>query len=202
MPAPRRSQEERARSTRSALLTAAHELFAERGFANVPADEIVRRAGVTRGALYHHYADKKDLFQDVFEQLETDITSEIDQVVRAAPDPLSGMVAGLARFLDLCQRPDIRRIGLTDAPAVIGWAQWREIEARHGLGLMTQLLQQAADAGMLRVTSVPTTAQLLLSMMIEAALMIANVPGDDTVRTTVQESILGVLAGLMVPPVG
>lgn len=190
---PRRSQEERTRSTRSALTTAARELFASRGYAAVSTDEIVRAAGVTRGALYHHYADKQALFQDVFEQLEAGINDEISDVFAAAPDHLTAMAAGVARFLDICQRPEVLRIALTDAPAVLGWVRWREIEARHGLRLITDKLAAAVADGLIATPSVPALAQLVLSAVIESALMIAN--GAD--RAPTEQALMTLLLGLV-----
>ncbi|GAA3435860.1 TetR/AcrR family transcriptional regulator [Kutzneria kofuensis] len=190
---PRRSQEERTRSTRSALTAAARTLFAERGYAAVSTDEIVRAAGVTRGALYHHYADKQALFRDVFEQLEGEITAEIDTVFAAESDHLAAMAAGVTRFLDICQRPEVLRIGLTDAPAVLGWSAWREIEARHGLRVITDKLAAAVADGLVATPSVPALAQLVLSAVIEAALMIAN--GAD--REPTQQALTTLLLGLV-----
>jgi AcrR family transcriptional regulator len=190
---PRRSQEERTRSTRTALTGAARELFTSRGYAAVSTDEIVRAAGVTRGALYHHYADKQALFRDVFEQLESDITVEISAVFAAAPDHLAAMAAAVTRFLDVCQRPEVLRIVLTDAPAVLGWARWREIEAQHGLRLVTDKLSAAVADGVIATPSVPALAQLLLSAVIEAALMIAN--GAD--REPTEQALMTLLLGLV-----
>ncbi|MFC0544030.1 TetR/AcrR family transcriptional regulator [Kutzneria chonburiensis] len=189
---PRRSQEERTRSTRSALTTAARELFTERGYAGVSTDEIVRAAGVTRGALYHHYADKQALFRDVFEQLEAEITAEITAAVAGSTDQLAAMAVGVQCFLDICQRPEVLRIGLTDAPAVLGWAAWREIEGRHGLGIITSMLSAAADEGMIPAgTSVPALSQLVLSAVIESALMIANGAGREPVQQALMTLLLG-----------
>ena len=189
---PRRSQEERTRSTRSALTSAARQLFAERGYAAVSTDEIVRAAGVTRGALYHHYADKQALFRDVFEQLEAEITAEISAVVAGSTDQLVAMAVGVECFLDICQRPEVLRIGLTDAPAVLGWAAWREIEGRHGLGIITSMLAAAVDAGLLPAgASVPALSQLVLSAVIESALMIAN----GAPRESVQQALMTLLLG-------
>jgi AcrR family transcriptional regulator len=199
VPTARRSQEERARSTRSALTSAARALFAERGYAAVPAEEITRRAGVTRGALYHHYGDKQELFREVFEQLETEVTAEIAAAARQAPDRASGMVAALTAFLDICQRPEVVRIGLTDAPAVLGWAGWREIESRHGLGLVVELLESAAAGGLLAPEAVPALAQLVLSAIIEAALMIAHAADREAAREQAWQALLVLLAGTMTP---
>ena len=190
---PRRSQEERTRSTRSALTAAARTLFAERGYAAVSTDEIVRAAGVTRGALYHHYADKQALFGDVFEQVEAEITAEVEAATAGVTDHLAAMAVGVTSYLDICQRPEVLRICLTDAPAVLGWAAWREIEARHGLGVITAMLTSAADAGLVVASSVPALAQLVLSAVTEAAVMIAN--GAD--RDTVQQALTTLLLGLV-----
>ncbi|QUQ71157.1 TetR/AcrR family transcriptional regulator [Kutzneria sp. CA-103260] len=190
---PRRSQEERTRSTRSALTTAARTLFASRGYSAVSTDEIVRAAGVTRGALYHHYADKQALFEDVFEQLEGEISDEISAVFADAADHLSAMAAGVTRFLDICQRPEVLRIALTDAPAVLGWSRWREIEARHGLRLITAKLSAAAADGLVATSSTEALAQLVLSAVIESALMIAN--GAD--RDPTQQALTTLLLGLV-----
>jgi len=123
---------------------AARKLFVERGYAAVPADEIVLAAGLTRGALYHHFDDKRDLFLAVFEDAERSVTEEIASAIEAAGDAASGMAIGLTTFLDICERPDVVRLVLTDAPVVLGWEEWRAVEARHGLGLIRQILERAA----------------------------------------------------------
>jgi AcrR family transcriptional regulator len=197
VPTSRRSQEERRRATRAALTSAARELFATRGYPNVPADDIVRAAGVTRGALYHHYADKQDVFREVFEKLEEEMTREVAQAAQDAPDQWSRMVAALARFLEICQRPDVLRIALTDAPAVLGWQEWREIESRHGLGLITELLEQAVAADLLVPTPVPVLAQLVLSLVIEAALTIAHAQDPAAASEQAQQALLTLFSGLL-----
>ncbi|MGQ0575008.1 MAG: TetR/AcrR family transcriptional regulator [Pseudonocardia sp.] len=195
----RRSQQDRARATRAALVAAGRRLFAERGYANVPAEEIVAAAGVTRGALHHHYGDKQGLFRGVFEELETEIAGEIAAAVDAAPDPRAGMALALARFLDLCTRPDVARIALTDAPAVLGWSTWRSIEAEHGLGLMTRGLQEAADRGHLTdpPPSIPVLAQLVLSAVIEAALVIGHATDPAAARDEVEQGLLTILSAVL-----
>lgn len=197
---PRRSQQERSWSTRAALVGTARRLFAERGYAQVPAAEIVTAAGVTRGALYHHFADKQELFRVVFEELEREVTAEIAAAIATAPDRSAGMVAGLSRFLDVCQRPEVTRIALTDAPAVLGWRTWREIEARHGLGVITSNLQAAAKEGLLVPTPVPVLARLVLSAMIEAALLIAHAADPKAARADAEQALLALLSGMIRQP--
>jgi AcrR family transcriptional regulator len=194
---PRRSQEERSRSTRAALVATARALFGERGYADVSAAEIVAAAGVTRGALYHHFTDKQGLFRAVFEELEGEVTAEIATAIEAAPDQPAAMAAGLGRFLDVCLRPEATRIALTDAPAVLGWQTWREIEAEHGLGVITGGLEAATQEGLLLPAPAPLLAQLVLSAVIEAALLIAHATDSQAARADAEHAVLALLAGLL-----
>ncbi|MFD6400299.1 TetR/AcrR family transcriptional regulator [Nocardia sp. NPDC060249] len=195
----RRSQEDRSRVTRAALEQAGRRLFAERGFAGTSAEQLVADAGVTRGALHHHYGDKRGLFLAVLEQVETEATEEIASAVAAVDraDIIGGMTAGLARFLDICARPEMLRIVLMDAPTVLGWPAFREFEARHGLGLITAELQRATDAGLIPVAPVPVLAQLLLSAIAEASLIVAHADDPDRARLETQQSLLLLIAGLL-----
>jgi AcrR family transcriptional regulator len=190
---PRRSQEERRSSTRAALLAAGRELFATLGFADVPAEQIVRTAGVTRGAMYHHFGDKTELFAAVFEQLEAEITDEIATSLADVSD--EDLVSrSISAFLDICARPDVLRIALVDAHAALGWERWREIERRHGLGLVNALLaQRAADRG----TEVPPAlGQIVLGAVIESALVIAHADDPATARRDAEASLGALLAGI------
>jgi AcrR family transcriptional regulator len=195
---PRRSQEDRTRSTQALLITTARRLFAERGYAHVSADEIVNAAGLSRGALYHHYADKRDLMRAVFEQLETEIASEITASIEQAPSTLDAITEALGTFLTICQRPEVIQLGLTDAPAVLGWQQWRQIESAHGLGLTMDWLQRAANEGLLVPVPIPVLAQLVLSAAIEAALVIAHSGDQDAARAEAETALLAMLSGLLV----
>jgi AcrR family transcriptional regulator len=201
----RHSQEDRSRTTRSALIATARGLFAERGYADVSAAEIVSAAGLSRGALYHHYADKRDLFRAVFTELETELSAEIQAAAGRANNPGEAMVAALDAYLSACERDDIVRVVLTDAPAVLGWRAWREIETEHGLGLITEMLEQAMAAGLLVKQPVRVLGQLLLSALIEAALLVADARASEqraTVRAEVRQGLVSLFAGLSVPPAG
>src|SRR3712207_6286207 len=121
----------RRETTRADLLAAARELFAERGYGEGGTEEIVARAGVTRGALYHHFLDKRDLFRAVHEQLEAELVESIGRRILDLEDPWDLLVTGVRAFLDACTDRALMRISLLDAPVVLGWAEWREIDARH-----------------------------------------------------------------------
>ncbi len=189
-----RTQEDRRRETRSALLAAGRRLFAERGYANVSADEIVAAAGLTRGALHHHYKDKQGLFQAVFEQIEQELDDELGAAMGRVGDVPTRMGVGIASFLDICERPEVVRIGLLDAPTVLGWETWRAIEAQHALGLIENLLAGAAEEGILNQPASPVLARFVLSVVIESALLIAH--GTAT-RAEVELSLGALFAGLL-----
>lgn len=193
----RRTQHDRSSSTRAALVAAARELFATRGYQAVPADEIVRAAGVTRGALYHHYADKQGLFRAVVEDLEREITAEVAAVLEGAADPVTGMATALDVFLTACLRPEVRQISLTDAPAVLGWRTWREIEAEYGLGMLTSVLSTAVEDGVIAPQPVRALAQLVLAAVTEAAHMVAEAADPVVARAEAQQVLGTWLAALV-----
>lgn len=200
---PRRSQEDRSRTTRAVLETAGRRLFGERGYAAVSAEEIVAAAGVTRGALHHHYGDKRGLFLAVLEQLEIDNTEEIRSVLAALPDPadpLAPMATGLHAFLVISRRPETVRIAMSDGPAVLGWQGWREMESRHGLGLITDQLQGAVDAGLAPALPVRTLGQLILAAIIEAGMIVAHAEDPEAAGAEAEQCVLLMVAGLLTPP--
>src|SRR5665648_460638 len=142
---------EQAEATRAALLEAARALFAQRGYAAVGTEEIVRRARVTRGALYHHFRGKEDLFRAVVEDVERELTERIaaEALAIEAVDPWAALRGGARAFLAASAEPEVQRIIMLDAPAVLGWVQWREIGQRYGLGLVEGVLEAAMEAGAL-----------------------------------------------------
>ncbi len=199
--APRRTQAERAETTRNALIDAARRLFTERGYEGVSAEEIVRAAGVTRGALYHHFGGKAELLEAVYARLEAESTERVARIVLGSEleSPLQAMRAGIAAFLDECAEPELRQIALHDAPAVLGWERWREIGAANGLGLIEASLGAAIEAGEIRELPVKPLAHLLLGALDEAAMLVAR-SDDPGSRARVTEVLLVLLEGFAVPP--
>jgi AcrR family transcriptional regulator len=176
METSRRTQSQRTQATRTALVAAARPLFAERGYAEVGAEEIVRAAGVTRGALYHHFGGKEGLFEAVYLEVEAEITRRIAQGVSEIEvgDPVGAMRLGVQMFLDVTMEPGIQRIVLLDAPAVLGWERWREIGAEYGLGMIESILQVAMDEGALAKQPVTALAHVLMGALDETAMMVAR----------------------------
>src|SRR3954447_567346 len=175
-PQPRRSQTERREATREALIAAARKLFTERGYEQVGTEEIVRAAGVTRGALYHHYGDKASLLEAVYNRIEAESTERVARIVLGSDlhSPLEAMKAGIEAFLEECEKPELRQIALHDAPAVLGWERWREMGAANGLGLIEASLAAAVEAGEIRPVPVKPTAHLLMGALDEAAMLLAR----------------------------
>jgi AcrR family transcriptional regulator len=182
----RRTQAERSATTRAALLAAARQLFAERGFAATGRDDIAEAAGVTRGALYHHFANKEDVLRAVVIDMEHDLIERIGAATPSTPG-LEQLRTGALAYLDACTDPTIRRVTLLEAPAVLGWAECREITASNWLAATSAALAVAMD----REAGDPTvevTAHLLLGALSEASLLVASATDPAAARQTVADT--------------
>jgi AcrR family transcriptional regulator len=194
----KRTQAERSEATRDALIEAARALFAERGYAAVGTEEIVRAAGVTRGALYHHFGGKRDLFEAVYERIEVELAQRIagGALNAGAATPLEAMRAGAEMFLQAATEPEAQRIVLLDGPSVLGWDRWREIAAEHGLGLIEATLQAAIEAGAIAEQPVRPLAHVLMGALDEAAMLVARAEDPERMRAEVGRTLDALLAGL------
>jgi AcrR family transcriptional regulator len=175
-PSVRRTQAERTAATRAVLTAAARKLFATKGFAEVSTQAIGDAAGVTRGALYHQFADKTELFAAVYEELEAEIVAEVGtRIATAQPTgTVEAMRLGARYFLDLCAGADVQQIVLIDAPSVLGWERWRAVGTKYGLGVIEALLTQAIAEGAMPPQPVRASAHVLLSALDEAALYVSR----------------------------
>jgi AcrR family transcriptional regulator len=183
-------QASRSASTRAKLIRAARRLFARNGYAAVGTEEIVRRAGVTRGALYHQFADKQDLFLAVYEQVEQELTEHVAATLGEVSSPFAVLRAGIRVFLDACRTPEVQRIVLTDGPAVLGWEAWREVAERNGLGLIEAVVGAAIEAGEIAELSQPALAHLLMGALDEAALLVVREPDSSEAVAATLERLL------------
>jgi AcrR family transcriptional regulator len=200
----RRTQAARSASTRGALVAAGRALFAQRGYAHVGTEEIVRTAGTSRGALYHHFADKTELFAAVFEAVESDVTARIAAAVTAAAegpelDPITAMRVGASTWLDACIEPEVQRIALLDAPAVLGWERWIEISNRYNMGLVQGLLTHAIDVGRIPQQPVAPLAHAVLGAVREAALYLVRAEEPAQARIDMGAVIDRMIEGLTLP---
>ena len=190
------TQAERRDATRKDLLAAGRRLFATHGYDAVAAEQIVAEAGVTRGALYHHFDGKPGLFEAVFLEIEGELMAKFPIEELVGDDPFAALRSGVTRFLDLSLEAAVQQIALIDAPAVLGWSRWQEIEAEHGLGLIRAGLTAAMDAGQLKKLPVDDLAGALLGSLTEAALGVARARDRKAARKRAEVVLVALLDGL------
>jgi AcrR family transcriptional regulator len=196
-----RTQAERSAATQQALIEAARRLWGERGYAEVSTPDIAEAAGVTRGAMYHQYADKAALFRAVVEALDQEIIARLQATVAAAQPqtPADTMHAMADAWLDIAAEPEVRQLMLLDAPSVIGWVEYREMSQRNALESAEQLIKAAIEAGQLRPQPLRPLAIVLLGALDEAAIYLASADDPaqarEEVRAVVRDLIDGFLIG-------
>ncbi|PZF79804.1 TetR/AcrR family transcriptional regulator [Jiangella anatolica] len=180
----RRTQAERSAATRVALVDAGRRLFAAQGFAGVGTEAIVREASVSRGALYHQFADKTELFAAVLEDVEADVSRHLVEVAgAAAPEGFAAaMLSAVDAWLQLCERPEVQRIVLVDGPSVLGWVRWREICQPHVLGLIQMVLEQGMAAGEVERQPIVPLSHALIAVADEAAMYVASAADPGAAR--------------------
>ena len=193
----KRTQASRSAATRDALVAAARPLFATHGYAAVATDQIAKAAGVTRGALYHQFAGKEDLFAAVFEQVEAEIADRLAAHLTSVDDPAVLLRDGIDGWLAACSEPEVHRIVLIEAPAALGWTRWREIGQRYGVGLVEATLQTLIAAGRLTEQPVRPLAHVLVGALEEAALYAASAADPEQATAEVRTSLLVLVEGML-----
>jgi len=196
-------RDEHVADTRQALVDAARTLFTEQGYAATGTEEIVAAARVTRGALYHHFHDKTDLFRAVMEQIAREVAEHlIDAELSrpAAPSPADAWEEvrdGLRAFLDLCVvTDDFQRIVLVEGPAVLGHEAWDQLVARHGSNLLSEWLSRAVEQGRIAPLPIEPLTRLLIAMISESSLYIARAADRAVARAAMGTVLDRLLNGL------
>lgn len=192
----RRTQAERREATRAALIEAGRRLFPAYGYEAVGTEQIVAEAGVTRGALYHHFEGKRGLFRAVFEEVERELLERFPLEELGGADPLAALRAGVSTFLELSLDLELQQITLIDGPAVLGWEEWHRIEVRYGLGLIQAGASAAIAAGQLQDLPVEELSNALLGALIEAALYVARAEDPPAAKERMVAVLESVLDGL------
>ena len=169
-----RTQQERSEATTTELLDAARDLFAADGYRATSLDAIVNAAGVTKGAVYHHFTGKDDLFRAVFIREDQALAAKQAAAYSRKRDPWDGLHAGCRAFLEATLDPGVQRIMLLDAPAVLGWEEMRAIESRYGLAQRHSTLKLLVKEGRIASRPVLPLAHLLHGAMCEGAMMVAR----------------------------
>src|SRR5688572_23634125 len=179
---------EQGEATRAKLVRVARRLFATKGYGATSILDITKGAKVTRGALYHHFADKQALFEAVFEAVERDTLERIGAVVAAERRPERRLKVGLNAFLDACLDREYQRVALLDAPSVIGWERWQEIDAAYGLGMTRAAIANAVEEGFIRRVDPEPLAHLVLGALNHAGLAIARADDVGAARRSFGEA--------------
>ena len=190
------TQAERSASTRGRLVGAARELFAVRGFAGTSVEEVLRRAAVSRGALYHHFASKELLFRAVYEAVEADLTAAVVKAAARGRTPLAQLQVGMAAFLDRCVDPDVQRIALLDGPTVLGWETWHELEEQYAFGLIKGGLEAAMAAGEIPRQPSEPLAHAVLGSMIQLGSVVARAKNPQRAKRETKAVFARLLQGL------
>jgi len=165
---------EQGQATRAALIDVATELFATNGYEATAIPAVLDAAGVSRGALYHHFNSKEALFEAVLQAVEAQATLKVTRAARGATDPLDGLRRGCAAYLAMCRDPVVRRISLIDAPAVVGWERWREIDEQYSFGLIKAAIAAITADGRVKPELVDVMAHVVLAALLEVALLVAR----------------------------
>jgi AcrR family transcriptional regulator len=192
---------ERGRATRQRLVAVATELFAAHGYEATSTEAVLEATKMSRGSLYHHFSSKQALFEAVVDAVEARVGRLLVAAAGEAPstDPVAVLRAAFLAWVDLAGDPVVRRILLIDAPAVVGWRRWREIEEQYGLGMIRGVLQAAADADRLPVDLVAPFSHLLLAVVNEAALLIALADDVPSAQASAKAAVDELLTRLLPP---
>ncbi|HWA64804.1 MAG TPA: helix-turn-helix domain-containing protein [Mycobacteriales bacterium] len=189
-------REEYAAQTRAAVIAAAVELFADKGYAATTMDAVAAQARVAKGGVYHHFANKAELFEATFIAMEERLLGRVMTVIESTPDTEQMVVAGIDTFLTECFQPQFRRIVLEEAPAALGWQRFKEIDESFFLGLMKGGLADLASTGRYAVADEDLTARVLLAALTEAGLSAASASDPDAALEQARALAAQLLRGL------
>jgi AcrR family transcriptional regulator len=190
---------EQGQATRRELVAIATRLFVAHGYQGTSIDAVLTEAGISRGALYHHFDGKDALFEAVLDQVEHDVAERVAKAAQGIADPVEALRAGCHAWLRLARDPTIRRVALTDAPSVVGWEKWREIDERYAFGMLKATLGAAAAQGRTRQELVEVLGHMLLAALAEVALFIARAKDSKAAIRTGKSAVDELLDGLFGP---
>jgi AcrR family transcriptional regulator len=184
------TQAERTEATRSRLVATARHLFGEKGFAATSTEEILSEAEVSRGALYHHFSSKTDLFRATFEAVEEELTAKLLETATAGgeTDPVKILQLGFNAFLDQCVNPEVQRIVMLDAPTVLGWDTWHELDERYAFGTIKAVLALTAESGRIDADAVDSLTHLLVGAVMQAGMVVARADDPTAAKQKMAES--------------
>jgi AcrR family transcriptional regulator len=162
------------RATRGQLMAVATRLFTDHGYEGTSIEAVLSAAGVSRGALYHHFAGKEALFEAVVADVSDRVNVKLSEAVSGCTDPVDAVRVAAREWIGLAGDPGIQRIVLVDAPSVLGWDRWRAMDDGRTLGAMRMMLQAVSDGGRLPAALVDPFAHMILAALDEIALVVAR----------------------------
>ena len=191
------THQQRTEATTTALVEAARELFAQDGFAATSLDAVVAKAGVTKGALYHHFAGKRELFAAVFAAEQLKLIDVVSAASAGSEDPWEAFEAGCRAFVEACQEPGVQRIFLLDAQVALGWEEIRQIES-GSMEMMVLGIDRAIEAGRIAPRDSRQLAHLLFGAVCETAMVVARSPDQRAALRDAVKELASVLRALAV----
>lgn len=189
-------REKYADNTRQALLDSGLRLFVERGYAQVSAEELVRAAGLTRGALYHHFDGKRGLFEALFDDLERDAGQRIEDAVAEVTDPLERVYRGIDEFLEICTGTDFREIAMLQGPIALGWQRWRELDQQRLGRLVLDAVGEMLNADLIKPHPAELIASALFGMLTELCAAIAESSDPQEAKLQATALVRDLIGGL------
>lgn len=168
---------ERASATRARLIAVARRMFGAQGYAGTATEAVLQEAGVARGALYHHFADKAALFEAVCLVVCEDIVPAVNQAAEARRDPLDALVQGSIRWIEKTSEPEARQILMIDAPTVLGWERWQALDDRLSQASLAEGMQAAIAAQAIRLDCRLELAVAMMNGALNALALRVNAPG-------------------------
>jgi AcrR family transcriptional regulator len=192
----RQTKAEQSEATLKKFMQVGREMFTERGYANTFTGDVVERMGITRGALYHHFGNKEGLFAAVLADVQAEVGERVEAAASAVHDPWDQLVAGCHAFLEAALDRHVQQIMLIDAPAVIGWHEWRRQDAENAMSLLGESLGELMAGGRMIPLPLEALTHLLSGAMNEAALWIAGADEPERALADAKTALDGVLTRL------
>ncbi|MED4754843.1 TetR/AcrR family transcriptional regulator [Brevibacillus choshinensis] len=191
----KQSKEEQKKATIRKLTEVARVYFSDQGYADASMEDMVKEAGLTRGALYHHFGSKEGLFHAVLEMVQTEVAERVETEAAKSEDMWEQLLLGCHAFVSAAIESPNRRIMLIDGPSVLGWETWRKMNQQNSMRLLHDQLQLMKEYGYLKPVSITSLTHLLSGAMNEAILWVCQMPDQQQALVEATSSLTLMLEG-------